>query len=109
VITEDKSQFSPGAPAPDDPLGCANRRLPDELPISKQGAGLNVQFPEVPGTAPDNHPADLDSAGNWVVPYPDGDLEMDGRFVENQGETDIVDGHLYTGDCTFFFSGKPKS
>jgi len=109
VITEDKNQFSPGAPSPDDPLGCANRRLPDELPISKQGVGLNVQFPEVPGGPRDDHPAKIDSNGNWHVPYPDVGDEMDGTFVDNQGETDIVNGHLYSGDCTFFFSGKPKT
>ena len=111
IITEDKSQFSSGAPSPDDPLGCADRRVPAELRITKTPAGLlNVEFPESPDSSPVPHQGALDdSSGQWTVPYPDVGTEMEGRFVDVRGETDILDGRLFSGDCTFVFTGRPKS
>ena len=113
VITEDKSRFSPAPfPAPDDPLGCTGRRVPSEIhvtPIDRPPGRITFRFAEEPGSPPFDHPGFIDASHAWSVRYPDTGTLIEGQFVEANGGTEIVDGHMYSGYCTFFYTGKRKS
>jgi hypothetical protein len=109
VITEDTSQFSSGAPSPDDPLGCAGRRVPPEIEFrpgrSDQLFLIYVDAPGTPAFSPDGQ---FFPDGRFEVDFPDVGKNVEGRFETSDGTTKLVDGQLFSGDCTFFFTGEPK-
>ena len=106
VITEDKTKFSSGSSQPDDPLGCAGRRVPATMKVTRQGTtGIVFTFNEDPNSSAFDHPGDFDGT-TFVINYPDGAEELEGRFEQFGSELDIQDGRYFSGDCTFFFSGK---
>jgi hypothetical protein len=107
VITENTDKFSSGAPSPDDPLGCAGRRVPDKIQVSRGRPNqVFLNYPDEPGSPSFEHDGSLESDGSFQVDFPDASgTNIEGRFETHGSEIDIADGQLFSGDCTFFFTG----
>jgi hypothetical protein len=106
-LTEDTAQFSPGEPDAMDPLGCARRRVPQQVTVTRIGADrINLVFPDDPGSVPIDHFGTIDAQDRFNIDYPDASgTQIEGQFVLFGSQTDIVDGRLYSGACTFVFIG----
>ena len=107
VITEDKSRFSPGSSEPGDQYGCAERRVPDTITVTiPRAGGITLNYKDDPNSAPFDHDGNFDGT-TFEVDYPDlSGINIEGRFEQFGSEVDIADGKLFSGDCTFYFSGK---
>ena len=107
VITEDRTVFSPGTPDALDPLGCAARRVPSEMIVTRPGPGrIDLEYADEPGAQPRSHPGELRPDLTFQADYPDASgINVEGRFVIDNGVTRLLDGRIYSGGCTFGFTG----
>jgi hypothetical protein len=108
VITEDPSVFSPGPPDGQDPLGCTGRRVPAQITVSLPSPGLiDLNYSDEPGGPPFDHAGAIDADNRLLIDYPDASGRwVEGRFELFGSEMDLLEGRLYSGDCTFGFTGK---
>ena len=107
IITEDPNAFSPGVPDGLDPLGCAGRRVPAEIEVALVPVDrIGLTYADEPGGEAFEHVGVIDAENRFTIDYPDASgRNIEGQFVLSGSSIEIRDGRIYSGNCTFGFTG----